>query len=201
MLIVITGPSGCGKSTLAKLMLEKLESVAFSVSYTTRPKRDSEIDGEDYHFVSKKTFEKMIQEDGFAEWAVVHGNYYGTPRKVLERKTPDGDLLLDIDVQGAAQIRQKIGDAVFVFILPPRFPELRKRLEERGQDSDSVIRDRLNVARKEILRYKEFDYIVVNDELTRAEEELKAVILSQRCLRETKEKEIMPILQSFAEGD
>ena len=201
MLIVITGPSGCGKSTLANRMLEKLEDMAFSVSYTTRQKRDSEREGKDYHFVSKETFEKMIQDDRFAEWAVVHGNYYGTPRNVLERDKKKGDILLDIDVQGAAQIRQKMEDAVFVFILPPRFPELRKRLKERGQDSESTIQERLSMARKEIKRYREFDYLVINDDLAQAEEELMAVIQSQRCRREIREQEIMPILQSFDQGD
>lgn len=201
MLIVITGPSGCGKSTLANLVLEELENVAFSVSYTTRRKRDTEIEGEDYHFVSPETFEKMIQDDKFVEWAMVHGNYYGTPKNALERKAMGEDLLLDIDVQGAEQIREKHEEAVFIFILPPLFPELRKRLEKRGQDSESIIQKRLGVAREEIKRYREFDYVVVNDELSKAVEELKSVILSQRCRREIREKEIMPILRSFAEGD
>jgi guanylate kinase len=201
MLIVITGPSGCGKSTLANLMLEELENVAFSVSYTTRRKRDTEIEGEDYHFVSQETFEKMIQDDKFAEWAMVHGNYYGTPKNALEGKAAGGDLLLDIDVQGAEQIREKHEKAVFIFILPPLFPELRKRLEKRGQDSELIIQKRLGVAREEIKRYREFDYLVVNDELSIAVEELKSVILSQRCRRQIREKEIMPILRSFAEGD
>lgn len=201
MLIVITGPSGCGKSTLANLVLEELENVTFSVSYTTRRKRDKEIEGEDYHFVSSETFEKMIQDDKFVEWAMVHGNYYGTPKSALERKAMAGDLLLDIDVQGADLIREKHEETVFIFILPPLFPELRKRLEKRGQDSESIIQKRLGVAREEIKRYREFDYLVVNDELSKAVEELKLVILSQRCRREIREKEIMPILRSFAEGD
>jgi len=143
----------------------------------------------------------MIQDEKFVEWAVVHGSYYGTPKKTLETKATDGDLLLDIDVQGAEQIREKHEEAVFIFILPPLFPELRKRLEKRGQDSESVIQKRLEVARAEIQRYREFDYVVINDELTKAVEELKSVILSQRCRREIREKEIMPILRSFAEGD
>ena len=201
MLIVITGPSGCGKSTLANLVLEELENVVFSVSYTTRRKRDTEIEGEDYHFVSPETFEKMIQDDKFVEWAMVHGNYYGTPKSALERKAMGGDLLLDIDVQGADLIREKHEETVFIFILPPLFPELRKRLEKRGQDSESIIQKRLGVAREEIKRYREFDYLVVNDELSKAVEELKSVILSQRCRREIREKEIMPILRSFTEGD
>ncbi len=201
MLIVITGPSGCGKSTLANLMLEELENLTFSVSYTTRKKRDTEIEGEDYHFVTTETFEKMIQDEMFVEWAVVHGNYYGTPRSALERKEKSGDLLLDIDVQGADQIRKIHKEGVFVFILPPLFPELRKRLEKRGKDSESVIQKRLGVAREEIQRYREFDFVVINDELTKAVEELKSVILSQRCRREIREEEILPILRSFVEGD
>jgi guanylate kinase len=201
MLIVITGPSGCGKSTLAHLMLEELDNMRFSVSYTTRKKRDTETEGKDYHFVSTETFERMIQEGKFIEWAVVHGHHYGTPKKAMESEKMDGDVLLDIDVQGAGQIREKVQEAVFVFILPPLFHELKKRLENRGQDSESVIQKRLGVAREEIKRYSEFDYIVINDDLTKASQELKSVILSQRCRREIREKEIVPILQSFEEGN
>jgi guanylate kinase len=182
-------------------MLEQLENVTFSVSYTTRKKRKTEIDGIDYFFVSQETFERMIQDDEFVEYAIVHGSYYGTPRDALERRSTAGDLLLDIDVQGAEQIREKHQGTVFVFILPPVFPELRKRLENRGQDSLPVIQKRLDTARKEIQRYREFDYIVINDDLDKAAEELKSVILGQRCRRDIREKEIMPILNSFAEGD
>jgi guanylate kinase len=198
MLIVITGPSGCGKSTLANRMLTELENVEFSVSYTTRRKRSAEIEGKDYYFISEEKFRRMIQEKKFVEWAIVHGNYYGTSKNELEKKAAEGDLLLDIDVQGAEQIRKKHKEAVFIFILPPLFPELRKRLEERGQDSLPIIQKRLEMARDEIQHYREFDYIVINDELSKAAEELKSVLLSQRCRREVREKEIMPILLSFA---
>jgi guanylate kinase len=201
MLIVITGPSGCGKSTLANLVLEELENVEFSVSYTTRKKRSTELEGEDYYFVSGEKFRRMIQEDKFLEWAVVHGNYYGTPKEELEKKVAGGDLLLDIDVQGAEQVREKLEEAVFIFILPPLFPVLRKRLENRGQDSLPVIEKRLEVAKEEIKHYRKFDYVVINDELDRAVEELKSVILSQRCRREIREKDIIQILRSFAEKD
>jgi guanylate kinase len=200
MLIVITGPSGCGKSTLANRMLTELENVEFSVSYTTRRKRSAEIEGKDYYFVSEEKFKGMIQEKKFVEWAIVHGNYYGTAKNELEKKATEGDLLLDIDVQGAEQIRERHKEAVFIFILPPLFPELRKRLEERGQDSLPIIQKRLEMAREEIQHYREFDYIVINDELGKAAEELKSVLLSQRCRREVREKEIMPILLSFAHG-
>ncbi len=197
MVIVITGPSGCGKSTLANRMLAELENVEFSVSFTTRKKRDTEIEGKDYYFVSVEKFKKMVQDDKLIEWAIVHGDYYGTSKSELERKAREGDLLLDIDVQGARQIREKNIEAVFIFILPPLFPELRKRLEKRGQDSLPIIQKRLEVAREEIKHYREFDYVVINDELGKASEELKAVILSRRCRRKIREKEIVPILQSF----
>jgi len=150
MVIVITGPSGCGKSTLANRMLAELENVEFSVSFTTRKKRDTEIEGKDYYFVSVEKFKKMVQDDKLIEWAIVHGDYYGTSKSELERKAREGDLLLDIDVQGARQIREKNIEAVFIFILPPLFPELRKRLEKRGQDSLPIIQKRLEVAREEI---------------------------------------------------
>lgn len=200
MLIVITGPSGSGKSTLAKRMVGEIENVEFSISHTTRQKRDAEIEGKDYHFVSEEEFKRMIQEKKLVEWAVVHGNYYGTSKNELARVSKKVDLLLDVDVQGAGQIREKHMESVFVFILPPLFPVLQKRLEKRGQDSLPAIQKRLEVAREDIKHYREFDYVVINDELDKAAEELKSVILSRRCLRENREKEIIPILRSFAQG-
>jgi guanylate kinase len=201
MFIVITGPSGCGKSTLARRMLSEIENLEFSVSYTTREKRETESEGQDYHFVSEDKFKRMIRDDMFIEWAVVHGNYYGTSKKALEEKNTKGDLLLDIDVQGAEQVREKIEGAVFVFILPPLFPALKKRLERRAQDSPPVIEQRLEKAKEEIEHYREFDYIVINDDLDLASEELKSVIISQRCRREIREKDILPILHSFIGGN
>lgn len=201
MLIVITGPSGCGKSTLASLVLGRLEDVIFSVSHTTRKRRETEIEGKDYYFVTHDRFERMIKREEFVEWARVHGNYYGTSRNELEKKSEKGDLLLDIDVQGAGQIKEKYEEAIFVFILPPLFPELRKRLEKRGQDSLKTIQKRLEEARKEIKHYREFDYVVINDDLDKAVEELKSILLCQRFRRECREKEIMPIVQSFFEED
>lgn len=198
MLIVITGPSGSGKSTLANRVVEEIENVEFSVSHTTRQKRDGEIEGKDYYFVVEEEFKRMIKDEELVEWAVVHGNYYGTSKNELEKVSEKGDLLLDIDVQGAERIREKHKGAVFVFILPPLFPVLKKRLEERGQDSLPAIQKRLEVAKEEIKHYRKFDYVVINDELDRAAEELKSVILSRRCLRENREKEIIPILRSFA---
>jgi guanylate kinase len=201
MLFVISGPSGCGKSTLVKHILDELDKVEFSVSYTTRKKRETEKEGKDYFFISEKEFKRLIQEDKLTEWAVIHENYYGTPKRELEKKTGGGDLLLDIDVQGATQIKEKVKKAVFIFILPPLFPELKKRLEKRGQEHKESINRRLEVAKKEIRHYYQFDYIIINDQLDKAAEELKAVILNQRCRTEVRRKEILPILRSFSGED
>lgn len=198
MLFVITGPSGCGKSTLVHRVLEKVENVHFSVSHTTRKKRDSEKDEEDYYFVSKSDFEKMINEEKLIEWTVFHGNHYGTSKREVERKGTAGDLLLDIDVHGAEQIKSKLKKAVFIFILPPSFEELKKRLEARGQESAESIEERLEVARKDIRAYPQFDFIIINDDLDRAVKCLESIIRSMRCSLESKKKKIVPILQSFS---
>lgn len=197
MLFVVTGPSGSGKSTIVHHVLSDLRNVQFSVSHTTRPKRNSEEDGREYYFVSDKEFERMIARKRFVEWAVVHGHYYGTSKKEVEEKRERKDVILDVDVQGAAQIRKKYKKAVFVFVLPPRFQELKHRLEERGADSPAVIRQRLRDAKKEIREYVHFGYIVVNDRLDKAVLELESVILSARCRLEVRKKDIRPIVRSF----
>lgn len=197
MLFVITGPSGCGKSTLVKSVLGEVENVEFSVSYTTRHKRDSEQEGKDYYFVSKTEFQQMIKMDKLAEWAVVHGYYYGTSKREIEKKGAEKDLLLDIDVQGAQQIKARFKKAVFIFILPPVFQELKKRLEKRSEEAADVIEKRLETAQKEIRFYPQFDYIIINDNLDKARKELASIILTTRCRLDSRKKEIMPILQSF----
>jgi len=199
MLFVITGPSGCGKTTLVRQVMENVKGVQFSVSHTTRKKRNSEKEGRDYYFVSKSEFEQMIKEGKLAEWTVIHGNHYGTSKREIEKKGAQGDLLLDIDVQGAEQIKEKLKRGVFIFILPPLFEELEARLEKRGQESPASIRERLEVARKDIRFYPDFDYIIINDELKKAVNELEAIILSTRCRLDVKKKEIVPILRSFSE--
>jgi guanylate kinase len=199
MLFVITGPSGCGKTTLVRHVMEKVKDVQFSVSHTTREIRNSEKEGRDYYFVSKSEFEKMIEEGKLAEWTVIHGNHYGTSKREIEKKGTRGDLLLDINVQGAEQIRSKLKRGVFIFVLPPLFEELRARLEERGQESPDSIKKRLEVARKDIRFYPDFDYIIINDEFEKAVNELEAIILSTRCRLDIKKKEIVPILRSFSE--
>ena len=199
MLFIITGPSGCGKSTLVHKVLENVKNVRFSVSHTTRNKRDSEEEGKDYYFVSKSEFEQMIKDERLIEWTVFHGNHYGTSKREVEKKGSMGDLLLDIDVHGAEQVKSKLKKAVFIFILPPSFDELKRRLEARGQESAESIAERLDVARKDIRAYPHFDYIIINDDLEKAVLCLESIIRSMRCSLESKKKEIVPILQSFTE--
>jgi guanylate kinase len=197
VLFVVTGPSGSGKSTIVHHVLNDLRNVQFSISHTTRPKRNSEEEGREYYFISPKEFERMIARKKFVEWAVVHGQYYGTSKKEVEERGERGDVILDIDVQGAAQIRKKYRKAVFVFVLPPRFQELKRRLEERDTDGPAVIRRRLSDAKKEIREYVHFSYIVINDQLDRAVLEMESIILSSRCRLEVRKKDIRPIVRSF----
>lgn len=200
MLYVVSGPSGCGKSTLVRMVMREVKDLEFSVSHTTRKKRETEREGEDYYFVSKEEFKELVDANLFIEWAVVHGHHYGTSRREIERKAIQQSLLLDIDVQGARQIKEKHKKALFIFVLPPRYNELKKRLESRGQDSPQTIKKRLEMARREIRSYPMFDYIIINDKLEDAAEELKSIIISQKCLLDIRQKEIVPILQSFSEG-
>lgn len=197
MIFVITGPSGCGKSTLVKEVMNKVNNLQFSVSHTTRKKRSSEKEGEDYYFVSEKEFQHMIKENRLVEWALVHGHYYGTSREELEKRRDGRCVLLDIDVQGAQKIKKKIKKGVFVFIIPPTYQELKTRLEKRGQESREDIIKRLKVAKKEIRYYSSFDYIIINDNLEKAVEELKSVIISRRCALDIQQKYIKSVLQSF----
>jgi guanylate kinase len=201
MLFVITGPSGCGKSTLAHRVLARVENLQFSVSHTTREKRDSEEEGIDYYFVSRREFERMIEDNRFYEWARVHGHYYGTSRREIEKKSAGQDLLLDIDVQGAEQIRSKLKKAVFVFIFPPHLEELKRRLEERGQESAAEIEQRLEMAKREIRSYLLFDYLIINDNLDNATQELETIILSVGYRFENRKKMVIPILRSFSEEE
>lgn len=199
MIFVITGPSGCGKSSLVNSVLADVKDIQFSVSHTTRIKRRSEEEERDYYFVSKAEFEQMVREEKLAEWAVVHGSYYGTSRKEIEKKGAQGDLLLNIDVQGAQQMMEKFKRAIFIFVVPPSFQELERRLKNRGDESPDSVKRRLEAAKKEIRHYPQFDYVVINDELDEAAMELKSIILSARCRLEFRKKELVPILRSFSE--
>lgn len=197
MIFVVTGPSGCGKSTIIHHVTSDLRNVRFSVSHTTRPKRPSEQEGRDYYFVTGPEFERMIEKKKFIEWAEVHGHFYGTSKKEIVQKGKSGDLILDIDVQGARQMRSLRENAVFVFILPPAFGELKRRLKERGEEGRNVIERRLRNARKEIRHFALFDYIVINNRLDKAVLELESIILSTRCRLDVRKPEITPILRSF----
>lgn len=178
---IISAPSGSGKSTLVSEILKLVPNLKFSISYTTRPPRGSETNGREYFFVPVADFEQMIHDHEFLEHARVFGNYYGTARRFLREAQQEGkDLLLDIDVQGAAQIKQALPDAVSIFVLPPDRDKLERRLRNRGLDSEDVIRRRLVTASREIENYGKYDYILVNDRLEESIEDLRAVVLSKR---------------------
>lgn len=213
---IISAPSGSGKSTLVNRIREIVPNLEFSISYTTRKERGKEQNGREYFFISREQFEEMIQNQEFLEYATVfETDYYGTARRFLQQARERGcDLLLDIDVQGAAQIKRKIPDAVSIFILPPNRAELEKRLRERGQDSEEKIQKRLDEASREIENYEKYDYILVNDRLTDSVAALEAILLSQRAKREGRtdaglsataqmyrlqnvRERLQPILQSF----
>jgi guanylate kinase len=195
---IISAPSGSGKSTLTRELLERVPCLRFSVSYTTRPPRGQERDGQDYFFISREEFEERIAKGEFLEYAEVFGNYYGTHASELDRAASEGvDLVLDIDVQGARQLKGKIPGAVSVFILAPSRQVLEKRLRTRSQDSDGVIERRLRDAAEEIRNYSLYDYVLVNREVASSVETLIAIVKATRSRRERMEKEIRPILETF----
>lgn len=197
MVFVVTGPSGAGKSTLIGQALRDVPRLRFSVSHTTRTPRPSEVDGRDYHFVTLRRFDLMRRDNMFAEWAEVHGNFYGTSRKELVSRRKGEDVLLDIDVQGARRIRAAVPGAVLVFILPPSRAELARRLKGRREDDPETVAGRLEKARDEIARFTEFDYLIINDDLGKAARELESVVLAARCRREIREVPARRILQGF----
>ncbi len=178
---VISAPSGAGKTTLCRKLLTKYDNLRLSVSYTTRKPRVGEKNHKDYTFINKSTFMKMVHSGSFAEWAVVHGNMYGTSLRRLNRLTRDGfDVILDIDVHGARQIKKTCTDAVYIFILPPSITVLNERLVNRATDTQEVITRRLDNALSEIAYYKDYDYSIVNDDLDPAFYELESIIAAER---------------------
>jgi len=215
---IISAPSGSGKSTLVSIIRRTVPNLEFSISYTTRKPRGSEQNGREYFFISREEFRQMIREDQFLEYAVVfETDYYGTACRFLDQAKHHGkDLLLDIDVQGAAQVKKKVPEAVSIFILPPNRSELEQRLRSRGQDSEEKIQRRLEEARREIENYDKYDYILVNDHLDESVKALEAILLSERqkragnpdanlavlaenCRLENVRDRLDPILQSFRE--
>lgn len=179
-LFVFTGPSGAGKSTICRAVLKDLSGISFSVSHTTRSVRPDEVDGRDYYFVSEESFESLLSDGRFVEYATVHGYRYGTSRDQLEAKLGHGDALLDVDVQGASQLRSRYPSAPSVFILPPSLAELRTRLVARGQNDPSDIERRISQAELEIREAADFDYFVVNDRLEEAVAAAKCIIEAER---------------------
>ncbi len=184
LVFIVSAPSGSGKSTLVNDLLKLVSDLEFSISYTTRAPRGSEQNGKQYYFVLRTEFEQMIRDDEFLEHANVHGNWYGTARRFMRDAEQKGnDLLLDIDVQGAAQIKHKLPDAITIFVLPPDRKTLEWRLSNRDEDKPEVIRERLETACREIEQYDKYDYMLINDKLEESCERLRAIVLSERLQR------------------
>lgn len=198
MLVVVSSPSGGGKGTLIRQVLKTVPNLGYSVSFTTRPPRQGEVNGRDYHFVSAEVFRQMAEDGEFIEWANVHGNLYGTGREqVLRELAERRDIILEIDVQGAENVRQLSSDAVSIFILPPSFEILRQRLVGRGSERPADLDLRLRNASDEVERYHEFDYVIINDDLRRAAAQLAAVVNAERARRVRQEDEVRRVLASF----
>ena len=182
-LFIVSSPSGGGKTSLVKALLEAEPDVRLSVSYTTRPARPGEVDGRDYHFVALPVFERMLEAGEFLESAVIYGNRYGTSQKWIERERAEGrDVLLEIDWQGAQQVRRLMRQVVSIFILPPSPEVLESRLRGRGQDSEEVVARRLAAAREEIAHVSEYEYVIINDDFNRAAQDLRSIIRAE-CLK------------------
>jgi len=181
IVFVVSAPSGTGKTTLCRRLIEEVPRLRFAVSATTRAPRPGERDGIDYHFVDAARFERMVEAGELLEWAAVHGNHYGTPRSEWERARDEShDLVLDIDTQGAFQVRERVPDSALVFVLPPSAEELERRIRARRQDSEATIQRRLAAASHELEQADCYDYVIVNDELDRALVELAAVVRAER---------------------
>ena len=197
-LFVLSGPSGVGKSSLRTGVRERFTELAYSISYTTRAPRQGESEGRDYHFVSLETFLAMKEAGAFVESAQVHGNYYGTSRAQLEKHLNDRrDLLLEIDVQGARQVKEHFPRACFIFVLPPDRETLKKRLNERGTEQGGDVEARLDNASRELGEASWYDYLIINDVLEEAVEALAAIILSTRCRRQA----ILPRVRNLIQPD
>lgn len=200
--VVVSAPSGSGKSTVLRRVLRELPGLRFSISHTTRPPRPGERDAVEYHFVSRAGFEELKAERRLLEWAEVHGHLYGTALEEQERAQRDGmDLLMDLDVQGAAQVRLKIRDAITVFILPPSYAHLERRLRGRGQDDAATIGRRLEAALEEMQLYAAYDHTLVNDDLDACVEDLKSVIRAARRRTSRMEGQARRIIATFPNPD
>ncbi|TDO87802.1 guanylate kinase [Halanaerobium saccharolyticum] len=185
LLFVLSGPSGVGKNTVLDELFKNFDGVSYSVSATTRDRREGEIEGEDYFFITEKEFKEINADDGFIESAVVHGHYYGTPKKFVDKKLEEGeDIILEIDTQGAKQVREKYPEAVYIFLLPPSLEELENRLDKRGSESDKSKNIRLKNARQELKEVHNYDYEVINDNLADTVKEIKKIIIKEQKRRD-----------------
>ena len=181
ILFIVSSPSGGGKTSLVRALLEAEPGVRMSVSYTTRPARPGEVDGRDYHFVTPPEFERILEAGQFLESAVIYGNRYGTSQKWIERERAEGrDVLLEIDWQGAQQVRRLLRQVVTIFILPPSPEVLESRLRGRGQDSEEIVARRLAAAREEIAHVGEYDYVIINDDFNRAAQDLRSIVRAEQ---------------------
>jgi guanylate kinase len=200
ILVVVSSPSGGGKGTLIRRVLKSVPKLGYSVSFTTRTPREGEVNGQHYFFISPAEFDRLIDAGEFLEWAYVHGNRYGTSRVQVERELAEGrDIILEIDVQGAANVSHLGIDAVSVFILPPSFEVLRARLVARGSEQPADLALRLRNARGEVERYREFQYVVINDDAERAANQLAAIIYAERARRTRQEQAAQEVLATFTQ--
>jgi guanylate kinase len=194
-LYVISAPSGAGKTSLVKALLESTPNLQVSVSHTTRAIRPGETDGVNYHFVDESEFTSIRDAHGFFEWAQVFGNFYGTSRQAIQERLAEGiDIVLEIDWQGARQVKMLVDDAVSIFVLPPSTAALRKRLTDRGQDDDEIIEGRMQAARDELAHYDEADFIVLNDDFEIALKDLQAIIRAQRLSQQVQSRELTSVI-------
>ena len=200
-LFVVSSPSGGGKGTIIRHVLDVVPNLSYSVSFTTRAPRPNEINGREYFFVSREAFDEMVAAGEFLEWACVHGNYYGTAKRQVAEETAAGvDIILEVDVQGAASVRQLLMDSVSVFILPPSYEVLKQRLIARGTDGPEELEVRLRNAPEELKQYSAFDYVIINDEIHRAAGQLASIIYAERarCMRQ--ESLVREVIQKFQQS-
>ena len=202
ILFVVSAPSGGGKGTLIQRVLDNVPNLSYSVSFTTRAPRSGEINGREYFFVTPEKFEQMVAADEFLEWAHVHSKRYGTSRQQVSREISEGrDIILEVDVQGAASVRELIPDSVSIFILPPSFEVLRQRLQARGTDSLEELDLRMRNAPKELEHYSAFQYLIINDDADRAADDLRAIIQAERARLSRQESQIKKIVNAFTASE
>ncbi len=196
LLIVLSGPSGVGKGTVRKAVFAESDvEFEYSISATSRPKRPGEVDGVDYYFKTREEFEKMIENGELLEYTEYVGNYYGTPIDYVEKTLASGkDVFLEIEVEGAKQVREKYPDGLFIFLIPPSLSELEKRIKNRGTESDDLIRDRLEVAKKELQMMNLYDYVIENDKVENAVQKIKSIVIAEHCRRSRIENKIKKLL-------